>query len=186
MRITGGEARGRAITGPEGLEVRPTASKVRQAFFNILCNKVAGARFLDICAGSGLMGLEALSRGAAGLVSIEENKKMAQSIRANLTRFKFDGEVICADVRKVLPILNKHGADIAFADPPYKSNLLPTILRLFEEHKLLSPDGVLAFEHDAGTPVPGETESLVNFDSRKYGQTKISFYRYKTPDDLDK
>lgn len=186
MRITGGQARGRAISGPEGLEVRPTGSKVRQAFFNILSNKVEGARFLDICAGSGLMGMEALSRGAAELIAIEENKKMAQAIRANLARFNFEGEVICADACKVLPILEVHGADIAFADPPYKSNLLPTILALFEEHKLLHPAGVLAFEHDAGMAVPGETEGLVNFDSRKYGQTKVSFYRYKTTDSLDK
>ncbi|MBX9721237.1 MAG: RsmD family RNA methyltransferase, partial [Candidatus Obscuribacterales bacterium] len=67
MRITGGEARGRVIAGPEGLTLRPTGSKVRQAFFNILGNKLYGCSFLDICAGSGLIGIEALSRGAGSL-----------------------------------------------------------------------------------------------------------------------
>lgn len=177
MRITGGEARGRVIAGPQGLEVRPTASKIRQAFFNILTNKLPGCCFLDVCAGSGLMGLEALSRGAGSLIAIEEDRKAARSIEQNIKRLGFQGEVISGDLRKVLPLITAFSVDIIYADPPYRSGLAQTVLRLVDECSLLSAGGLLAIEHDANLALPGESGSLFNYDRRKYGQTAVSFYR---------
>jgi len=179
MRITGGSARGRVISGPEGLEARPTASKIRQAFFNILRNKVPGARFLDLCAGTGLMGLEALSRGAASLVAVDENRKLAKGIEADLKRLGFEGEVICSDVRKVMPVLEGEGFDIIYADPPYQSRMAHAILRGVDRGKLLNQDGVLAIEHARADDPPAEEGDLVAFDKRDYGQSSISFYRLR-------
>jgi 16S rRNA (guanine966-N2)-methyltransferase len=180
MRITGGQCRGRTISAPEGLEVRPTASKIRQAFFNILSNIVVPEpRFVDLCAGSGLMGFEALSRGASSLIAVEDNKTFAQAIQSNAKRLGFQGvvEVICGDARKILPLLNQGEADVIFADPPYrKDELSRSILRLVEENQLLAPEGVLAIEHSHDLNLPEQQGALILRDRRKYGQTVISFY----------
>ncbi len=181
MRITGGECRGRTITAPDGLEVRPTSSKIRQAFFNILGNSLDGARFVDMCAGTGLMGIEALSRGAASLIAIEDAKRIAQEIEANVKRLGFQAcsEIICGDVKRVLPLLNPGEGDIMFADPPYRSQLAPKIMRLVEELGLLSENGVLAIESSNDTKLDEELGQLIQYDRRKYGQTAITFFRLK-------
>lgn len=144
MIITGGEARGRRIASPDGLAVRPTASKIRQAFFNILGARVRGANFLDLFAGSGLVGLEALSRGAKDLVSIEESGKMVVAIQSSLKTLGFRGRVIRGDFRQVVPTLPLGATDIAFADPPYKTPFPATLLRLIDGHCVLRKGGVLA------------------------------------------
>jgi 16S rRNA (guanine966-N2)-methyltransferase len=179
VRITGGECRGRVITGPEGLEVRPTASKIRQAFFNIISNRIYDSRFVDVCAGSGLMGLEALSRGAASLIAVEEKRQYAQAIEANCQRFGFKerSEVICGDARKVLPLLNSGEADVIWADPPYKGKLGEPLLHAVDKNSLLAPDGIFVIEHAVDMPPPETIGSLQMYDRRKYGQTAISFFR---------
>lgn len=176
MRITGGESRGRVIAGPEGLELRPTGSKVRQAFFNILQNKLKGSSFLDVCAGTGLMGIEALSRGAGSLISIEENRKIAKNIEANLKHLGYDGEVIAGDLRRVLPILEPRAFDIIYADPPYKMGLSEPILELVEKHTLLDDEGILVIEHLRSLEPPEACGRLLRTSLRHYGQTSLSFY----------
>ena len=180
MRITGGVARGRKVVCPEGLAVRPTASKVRQAFFNILGGRTVHAHFLDLFAGSGLMGLEALSRGAASLVAVEENKRQVKAIEDSLKLlgFELQGEVIAGDIRRVIPILEPEHYDIVFADPPYQSSLAASALTLVDRHRLVSARGVLAIEHARQLPPEAELANLDRFDTRNYGQTSISFYRY--------
>lgn len=187
VRITGGECRGRIIEAPEGLEVRPTASKIRQAFFNILNNILIDARFVDICAGSGLMGIEALSRGASNLIAIEENKRIAQAIESNLERLGLHrrAEVIKGEARRVLPLLSAGEADIIYVDPPYKSTIAEPIIRLVDELSLLSNHGVLAIEHAAGTRLPENCGHLNNYDRRKWGHTAISFYRRSSEDNAE-
>jgi 16S rRNA (guanine966-N2)-methyltransferase len=169
--------------------VRPTASKIRQAFFNILGPRIAGARFIDVCAGSGLMGLEALSRGAASLIAIEEDRQLVRAIEANIKRLGYEAEVICGDLKKVLPVLEAHSGDIIFADPPYKSGLDKSVLCLVARGRLLSPDGIMAIERAASSKLSGSTAeaeddfNLENFDNRKYGQTIIGFYRWQGRND---
>jgi 16S rRNA (guanine(966)-N(2))-methyltransferase RsmD len=179
LRVTGGTLRGRVISAPEGLAVRPSASKLRQAFFNILCKVVPDATFVDVCAGSGLMGIEALSRGAKRLISIEENRQQAQSIKDNLQALGLAdmSEVIVGNARKVLPLLGESEADLIFADPPYKSTISQVVLELVGEHGLLAQDGILVIEHAKEPLLAETTESLTRFDQRKYGQTLLSFYR---------
>jgi 16S rRNA (guanine966-N2)-methyltransferase len=159
--------------------VRPSASKLRQAFFNILCNVVPDSTFVDVCAGSGLMGIEALSRGAKRLISIEENRPQAQSIKDNLKALGLAdvSEVIIGNARKVLPLLGESEADLIFADPPYKATISQVVLELVGERRLLTEDGILIIEHAKEPLLAETTDSLTRFDQRKYGQTLLSFYK---------
>lgn len=177
MRITGGEVRGRRVSGPDGLEVRPTASKVRQAFFNILGAHLKGCRFLDLCAGSGLMGIEALSRGAGSLVSVDEKRKLVRAIELSLIQLDLKGRVICADLGDALASFAPESFDVIFADPPYKANLGRNIVQLTAKHNLLSAHGVLVIEHLKTLPPPAAAGNLKLVDQRNYGQTALSFYR---------
>lgn len=179
MRITGGECRGRVIWAPEGLEVRPTASKIRQAFFNIVSNIVRECRFVDVCAGTGLMGIEALSRGAATLIAIDESRPQVQAINANLKKLGLAdrAEVILSDAYKGLKVLHEAEADIIYIDPPYRTQLSDKLLLGVDSLNLLAPEGVLAIEHGVATRLPDETEHLIQYDRRKYGQTVVSFFK---------
>lgn len=177
MRITGGTAKGQVISGPARLEARPTLAKTRQAFFNILRDILPDAYFLDLFAGVGLMGIEALSRGASCLIAVEENKRLAKGIEANLARLGFSGEVICADVRKALPVLAGNQFDIIYADPPYASGFYQVVLEMINEYQLLKHSGVLVFEHLKRMPLPDKEGKLIAFDRRGYGQTCLTFYR---------
>jgi 16S rRNA (guanine(966)-N(2))-methyltransferase RsmD len=186
LRITGGQARGRIIPSPKGGEVRPTASKIRQALFNVLRARVTGARFLDLFAGTGLIGIEALSRGAQSLVAVEHNRKMAQSIEASLQQLGFQAEVICADVSKVLQNFGRNQKtnkriqfDIIFADPPYKSALASKILREIDANDLLDLHGVLIIEHAKGFEFPSDLEHLKIRSTRDYGDTVLTFIGIK-------
>ncbi len=177
MKVTGGTARGRSIAGPSGLKVRPTSSKVRQALFNILGAKVIEARFLDICAGTGLIGIEALSRGAGSLVAIEENKRSAHAIEKSLQLLQMSGKVYAADFRLILPKLMPVKFDIIFADPPYKTGLGQAALEKISESDLLAHGGVFILEHLPQYAAADATQVLYRSDRRTYGDTVLSFYR---------
>ncbi len=180
MRITGGEARGRLISGPAGPQLRPTGSKVRQAFFNIVGFQLKSCHFLDICAGTGLMGMEALSRGAGSVTFVEEKREAARAIEVNLRHLGYDAEVICADLRKVIPILEDTSFDIIYADPPYKSGLQADVLALVDRHRLLADDdAVLVLEHLRSSNLPDFFGSLSLTSRRDYGQTSLSFFKLK-------
>jgi 16S rRNA (guanine(966)-N(2))-methyltransferase RsmD len=168
-----------------GLEVRPTGAKVRQALFNILGQRVHGAHFLDLFAGSGLIGLEALSRGAESLIAVDENRKMTRMIESNVKHLGYQAEVITADVRKAIPVLEERHFSIVFADPPYKNQLASTVVQLAGKHQLLSDHGLMLVEHARNLPMPDETEELTLVDRRIYGQTAISFYGYRANDDIE-
>jgi len=176
LRITGGSARGRSVESPVSGEVRPTGAKVRQALFNILAFRLNEARVLDICAGTGLIGVEALSRGAGSLISVEENRTLAKAIEATLKKLKLDGEVICGDFRRVLPILEPKTFDIIFADPPYKSPYIKDIPLSVEKYDLLSEGGLLVIEHLKGFKFPEDCAELSLTSTRNYGQTSLSFF----------
>ena len=177
LRITGGEARGRSIASPNGITVRPTSSKIRQALFNILGGRIVDARFLDLCGGTGLMGIEALSRGAGALTVIEVEKKLAANISASLEKLSFEAEVITGDVRERMSDLQGSKFDIIFADPPYKSPVAKSVLHLVDRYNLLSDDGLLIIEHSKDTDLQLDKVSLTRTNKREYGQTFLSFFQ---------
>jgi len=181
MRITGGAARGRPLRAPRGLRVRPTADKVRAAIFNILSTRIdlAGQRWLDLFAGTGALGLEALSRGAATVMFLDESRESCRFVRENVERSGF-GER--AEVRRlVLPnglrrLSDEGPFDGAFVDPPYALGLAERTLGALGASSLLSDGAWVVAEHGAREPLAERYGTLARRDSRRYGSTGISLY----------
>jgi 16S rRNA (guanine966-N2)-methyltransferase len=158
MRITGGQARGIPLLLPKGDATRPATDAMRQAVFSSLAARVGGARFLDLFAGSGAYGLEALSRGAAGGVFVEKNARTADFIRQNITavckslgRTAADLQVVAADATTVMP---GEVPDLVFIDPPYEiiREVAPKLFARLDELLVPKPDALVIFE------MPGEVE----------------------------
>ena len=181
MRISGGEAKGRLIRIPAGSRVRPTTDRVREALFNIF-STVAEKTFLDLFAGSGIVGMEALSRGAAFSVFVEKDSRVAGALRERISGFGFTGraEVMSAPVHKALDILRRSGKrfDVVFADPPYNEGLAVETIHLLENGELMAPGGVLVLQHSARETC-GELKAvpMLLTDKRRYGETVLSFFR---------
>jgi len=179
MRVISGTAKGRRLVAPRGERVRPALDRVKEAIFDILFD-VAGARVVDLFAGTGSMGIEALSRGAASAVFVEEWQPAARAIRDNLGRCGFAerARVVRADVARALGALSRRGEsfDLAFVDPPYLEGLVNPTLRRLASSGILEDGATVVVEHHPREPV-SPPEGLVLTDSRKYGQTCVSFLR---------
>jgi 16S rRNA (guanine966-N2)-methyltransferase len=170
VRIVAGEWRGRIISAPSGATVRPTADRVREAWMSIVNPALPGARVLDLFAGSGALGLESLSRGAAHATFVEFAPKSLSALRANITALGAGerAEVHRADALRFIDRLDANAYDMAFADPPYGLGLA---LRVAERWLKLPFSPVLGVEHAAKEQMPP------GGDTRKYGDTAITFYR---------
>jgi len=175
LRVTGGEARGRRLKAPGSLLIRPTADRVREALFDILGARVSGSRFLDAYAGTGAVGCEALSRGAARVVFLERQRGALRLIRANLGLAPWSGssEVLEGEASASLGDLGRLGArfDVVFLDPPYDEPSLPGALRL--AGRLLEPRGLLILEHRTAASVPA-APGLAPARTYRYGDTSLS------------
>lgn len=170
MRIIAGKWRGRRIDAPTGDAVRPTGDRVREAWMSIVNPWLAGARVLDLFSGSGALGLEALSRGAAVVDFVESAPKSLSMIRANAELLGAGAEAVIhrADALRFVEGLGAHAYDVAFADPPYDLGLATQIA----ERWIATPFAdVLGIEHRVNERLPGDGER------RKYGGTVITFYR---------
>lgn len=170
MRIVAGRWRGRIIKPPADPRVRPTADRVREAWMSIVMPELPGARVLDLFAGSGALGLEALSRGAASVEFVELAPKSLAALRTNVAALDAgDAAVIHrADALRFVASLAPHAFDIAFADPPYGLSLATRLAALWMEVPFAT---VLGIEHRVDEVLPG------NGDRRKYGDTVITLYR---------
>lgn len=183
MRITGGEWGSRTVLMPKSELVRPTQDQVREALFNMLMHAVQGARFLDLFAGSGAVGLDALSRGAAEARFIEGDRRVFETLRKNLEAFGVAPEAaVLADVTRWTenPQRTERPFDIVFADPPYQwaaEGGLPTLAGNIFASGLLKAGGLLIFECDFRTDPP-DLPDCERLKDRKYGKTKITVYRY--------
>jgi 16S rRNA (guanine966-N2)-methyltransferase len=172
MKITGGKFKGRQLKYPKN--IRPTSDKVREAIFGALQDRVVGAKVLDLYAGSGALGFEALSRGA-GLVAIVENSPSSlASIKKNDTILDAHTEIIFGDVTAFIG-KEERTFDLIFADPPYEEIDWQTIDRAA---KLLNFDGLLVVEHASRTELPG-LENLYERESKRYGDTTITYLANK-------
>jgi len=179
MKVTGGESRGRTLKAPAGLKTRPTAARVREAVFNIL-GPPPEDPVLDLFAGSGALGIEALSRGASRAVFVERDGRALSALRRNLQMFN-DGSrvtVVAKDVEAALLVLAKSGERFGwvFLDPPYAAGVVESVLRAIG-CEILAEGAVVVVEHDKHN-VPAEScGTLVRTDIRYYGDTGLSFYR---------
>lgn len=173
MRLTGGDYRGRRLRVPTG--ARPTGSRVREALFSILGQRVVGGRFLDLFAGAGVVGLEALSRGAGEVLFVDHDRRGLESVRKNAqtlgaTRWRVLAATLPRDFRR----LERFGRwDIVFADPPYAFEDFPQTLS--GAGGLLAPHGILVVEHASRRPISNVTGAVVVVDQRRYGESSLTF-----------
>ena len=172
MRIIAGSRKGARIFAPKGLDTRPTSDRVRENTFNLI-GPVDGASVLDLYAGSGAMGLEALSRGAERAVFVESDRDACRVINANLDKLRLQATVLCSDVLRVLST-ERGTYDLVILDPPYD----------FRDHERVAPylkrvlagDGLVVYE--TGAKTQPEIEGLETRTSRKYGSARITLFEH--------
>lgn len=181
MRIIGGEYKSRVIAMPKGVDIRPTQDKVREAVFNIL-GDVSGKNVLELFAGSGAFGIEAISRGAKNVTFVDNNFRCTQTIRANLDLLdapldKYD--IIKTNALSVLPRLAKQEEkfDIIFLDPPYYKDIAKKCLLNIDSYDILSPVGLVIVEHFKKDALNAELKGLFFTDKRRYGDTVITIFK---------
>ena len=178
MRIIAGEKRSRRLQTLEGLDTRPTLDRVKEALFSILSPHIAGARVLDLYAGSGALALEALSRGAESAVLCDVSRKACQVIAANIAALDYGkkARLLCMPDSAALALLQKERAafDLIFLDPPYRMETAG-VCGLMQEAGLLSPGGIIIVEH-AREKEPPPVSGLTAFDRRQYGIAGLTFY----------
>ncbi len=174
MRVITGSAGGRKLKSPKGEEVRPTTDHVKQALFNILQYDLEGRRVLDLFAGTGQLGIEALSRGAREAVFTDSSRKSVELVRENLSACGFRAQVIQTDA---LSYLGRGGRfDIIFIDPPYDSGLYESVLSRINDVDNLNEGGIIVCEARAGTELPEMTPPYRKLREKKYGNVKICIF----------
>lgn len=183
MRVIGGTSRGRKLAGPRGLDVRPTADPVKEALFNILAEQVPGAYFLDLFAGTGNIGIEALSRGARQATFVESNPSVVRLLRANLQRCGLAGH---ADVR-ALPVsrflLQQRTPvyDLVFLDPPYQTQEAEKVLPSLGRDAIIRANGRVVIEHFHKSLLDDQIGYLTLVKTYRYGDTCLSVYQSVRP-----
>lgn len=182
MRVIAGKARGIRLAAPRGMSTRPTADRVREALFSIIQSRFAleGARVLDICAGTGGLGIEALSREAASCCFIEHDRNAAALLKRNLVAAHCGerAEILEQDALKALRLLSVRRArfDIVFFDPPYASGMYVTVPEMLCTLSLLAEGGLFIAECATRNVLPDHLGALVKDDRRVYGDTALELY----------
>jgi len=181
MIITGGSCKGRKINTVKSREVRPTSSKIRESIFNMIYSSITESVMLDLFAGSGIMGLEALSRGAKKVYFVENNPKVYRLLKENLANFDSNYEIKFSDALIALDSFQNTKLDIIFIDPPYASGLIEPVLIKIKDNSLLSEDGIVIIEHSSNLKISDMiTELGFNIlKEKKYGDTSITIVKNK-------
>lgn len=180
MRVIGGKAKGRRLKVPKGHFLRPTASRVKEALFDILPHDLSGLRVLDLFAGSGSLSVEALSRGATEAILVDASSSAEKAIQDNLraSGFAERSRVWIAPVLRALKSLARRGEDfdLIFVDPPYEKGWVGKALSAVAGAGLLRKDGILVIEHSVREKVEESYGALRLRDQRRYGATLLSFF----------
>lgn len=180
MRVITGSAKGRKLKSPPGMTTRPTTDRVKEALFNILGHNVVNSDFLDLFAGTGAIGIEALSRGANSAVFIEKDPRSFQILTENikLTGFTDQAQTYRQDVLRALELIVEKGKkfNIVFADPPYLNNFETKILNFIDQNNILQTNGIIIIERSKKDILPDKVGKLSLFREEKYGDTVLSFY----------
>jgi 16S rRNA (guanine966-N2)-methyltransferase len=186
MRVIAGKFRGRNLKSPPSLEVRPTSDRLRETLFNVIAPRIEGARFLDLCAGSGAVGIEALSRGARQVTFVDQSRKMCALVKSNLELCRIEedeSEVIQSDAYDYLrravgqQRVASEPWDIVFFDPPYATDY-HQVLEAFGAHAstLLTENGLIVVEHHHKRILPEELDHIRRNRVLKQGDAALSFY----------
>ena len=183
MRVIAGTYKGRKLKSPPSMQVRPTSDRLRETLFNVIAPRIHGVRFLDLCAGSGAVGIEALSRGAAWATFVDRSRKMCGLIESNLDLCRIpedQTEVVnstAEDFLKQNASRHLSSWDIIFFDPPYANDYVD-VLRLIAENRLLSEEGVVIAEHHHKKELPAVIGRLTQTRVLKQGDSALSFYEF--------
>lgn len=181
MRVIAGEYKGRKLKSPPSMQVRPTSDRLRETLFNVIAPRIGDARFLDLCAGSGAVGIEAVSRGAAFTTFVDRSRKMCGLVEANLDLCRVpedQTEVVnmtAEDFLKQSRNRDTEPWDIVFFDPPYEHDYLE-VLRLAGANGVLSDGGLLIAEHHHKKELPGNVGPLKRTRVLKQGDSALTFY----------
>jgi 16S rRNA (guanine(966)-N(2))-methyltransferase RsmD/pantetheine-phosphate adenylyltransferase len=180
MRVISGKYKGRPLIAPPGRTVRPTTDKVKEAVFDLLMTEVEGSTVLDLFAGSGSLGIEALSRGAKEAVFVDKSRDSLDAVKENLRGIH--AEVYAADYKTALSKLGAAGRkfDLIFLDPPYKEGLEAGILKTILDKDVLSAGGTIVLERSTDNDAYVLPDEFAVFDSRKYGTTTIDIIKKMT------
>ena len=182
LRIISGELRGKKLVSVPGLMTRPTADRVREAIFNIIGGRVRQSRILDLFAGSGLLGIEALSRGADFALFIDHHPQPISVIKKNLSacRYESQSRVIQMDLCKKKVNWKGWGPkfDLVFMDPPYDRHLIAPMLSRLHDSEVLAAGALVVAEHGGAEPPIESNAPFLLDDQRKYGKTLVSFFNY--------
>jgi 16S rRNA (guanine(966)-N(2))-methyltransferase RsmD len=188
MRVIAGTAKGRRLRVPAGLHVRPSGARLRESAFGILEHRgaIAGARVLDLFAGTGALGIEALSRGARSLVAVEQDRGVAALLRDNLAHAGFAGAAQ-VKVEPVLAALRRLSAgepfDLVLVDPPYRAGLVAPVLEMLADRSLVAPGGFVLIEHACREHVSWPTRLTLELE-RPCGDSTITLLRAAQPDEM--
>ncbi|MBI2413054.1 MAG: 16S rRNA (guanine(966)-N(2))-methyltransferase RsmD [Deltaproteobacteria bacterium] len=181
MRVVGGLLKGRRLASLKGAPIRPTSDKVREAIFNILPREFPFKKVLDLFAGTGAMGIEALSRGAGSVTFVDADAGSCAVIRKNLEAcgVKEGARVLRGDASRELNALSRwgEGFDLIFVDPPYNTALFEESLKEIGRLGLLGAEGTLVAETSKRAPLKAEVPGLELFDERRYGDTIVYFLK---------
>lgn len=179
IRIIGGELKGRKLATVRGIKTRPTAERVRESIFNILGDSVRGARVLDLYAGTGAMGLEALSRGAESVLFADDHGAALAALEKNIKACSLQSRahMIKWDLLNNLNIIRSHSPafNLVFLDPPYNKNMIQPTLSNLGVSQCLENGSRLALEHSPLEPIPQNLPGFKISDQRRYGKTLVSF-----------
>jgi 16S rRNA (guanine966-N2)-methyltransferase len=188
LRVISGNCKGKKLFSLKGLSLRPTSDRVREAIFDILQKFPPGKKVLDLFAGTGALGIEALSRGARRAVFVEESTGSGRVLRRNIEACRLSGhaEIVSKEVQAGLKALEERGEsfDLIFLDPPYRKGLASRTLERLSQSSLVSADSLIVAEHSPDEDV-ASVPSLERIDWRRYGGTEVSFFRSKKYLELD-
>jgi 16S rRNA (guanine966-N2)-methyltransferase len=179
MRIISGTSKGRKLATPRNQSVRPTSDRVKESIFNILGEEIEGKRVLDLFAGTGNLGIEALSRGAEKTIFVERGRQALRLIQKNLHQSGLEdqSEIIPKDVNRAIGILKQRGEsfDVILMDPPYEKGLIQKTLMKLDSHPVYYGDSLLVIEHNRREPLPDHVEGWDLIRQQRIGDTLISF-----------
>jgi 16S rRNA (guanine966-N2)-methyltransferase len=177
MRVISGTARGRKLKEPVGMDIRPTTDRIKESVFNIIQFDIEGRRVLDLFAGTGQLGIEALSRGAKSAVFVDESAAAVRFVRENIKCAGLE-EADARVVRSAAQSFIRRGEkfDLVFLDPPYNAGLIGEILRMIMEIDILTENGIILCETQADTLLPEPIPPYEKGREYRYGRVKITLY----------
>ena len=179
MRIISGASRGRKLATPKSQSIRPTSDRVKESIFNILGEEVEGKLVLDLFAGTGNLGIEALSRGAKKAIFVERGRQALRLIQRNIAQIGLEGrvEIIPRDANRAIGVLKGKGEvfDLILMDPPYEKGLIKRTLTKLNSHPIYHTNSILVIEHDRREPILDILDGWNLVRERRLGDTVISF-----------